>query len=109
LAASDWSQRVKAAYPGYGGRYPRVTIWQGTQDTTVATANQQELIKQWTDVHGVSATPTQTDMVDGYPHSTFVDASHVVQVESYAITGMPHGFAIDPAHGCGTASQYLID
>jgi poly(hydroxyalkanoate) depolymerase family esterase len=108
LAASDWGTRVKNAYPGYTGAYPRVTIWQGTQDTTVATANQGELIKQWTNVHGISATPTQTDMIDGYPRQTFA-SNGVVKVESWAITGMPHGFAIDPSHSCGTASQYLID
>jgi len=108
LAASDWGTRVKNAYPGYAGPYPRVTIWQGTQDTTVATANTGELVKQWTNVHGISATPTQTDMIDGYPRQTFA-ANGVVKVESWAITGMAHGVAIDPAHGCGTASQYLID
>ena len=109
LTAADWGTKVKNAYPGYGGAYPRVTIWQGTQDTTVATANQTELIKQWTNVHGLAATPTQSDTVDGYPHTTFADANHVVRVESYAITGMAHGVAVDPGHGCGTASQYLID
>lgn len=109
LAASDWGQRVKNAYPGYAGAYPRVTIWQGTQDHTVAVANTTELVKQWTAVHGLSTTPTTSDTVDGYPHSTFADASHIVKVESYAITGMDHGFAVDPAHGCGTAGSYLID
>ena len=109
LAAADWAARVKNAYPGYAGAYPRVSLWQGTADHTVATANQQELIKQWTAVHGVSVTATQTDVVDGYPHSTFADANHVVQVESYAITGMDHGVAVDPAHQCGTAGQYIID
>ncbi len=109
LTAADWGQRVKNAYPGYAGAYPRVSLWQGTADTTVATANQTELLKQWTNVHGLSVTPTQSDMVDGYPHTTFADANHVVQVESYAITGMAHGVAVDPAHQCGTAGQYIVD
>lgn len=109
MAAADWAQRVKQAYPGYTGRYPRVSIWQGTQDHTVAVANTTELVKQWTAVHGLTTTPTATDMVDGYPHSVFADASHVVRVESYAITGMDHGFAVDPARGCGTAGAYVID
>jgi poly(hydroxyalkanoate) depolymerase family esterase len=109
LAASDWGQRVTSAFAGYAGKYPRVSIWQGTADHTVATANRVELVKQWTDVHGLTSMPTQTDMVDGYPHAVYADANHVVQVESYDITGMDHGVAVDPAHGCGTAGAYVID
>jgi len=109
LAASDWATRVKNAFPGYNGAYPRVTIWQGSQDTTVATMNEGELVKQWTAVHGLPATPFATEMIDGYPRSTYMDGNHRVWVESWSITGMPHGFAVDPANGCGTASQYLVD
>jgi poly(3-hydroxybutyrate) depolymerase len=109
LAADDWGSRVKAAYPGYGGPHPRVTIWQGTQDHVVAPANETELVKQWTSVHGIAATPTASDTVASYPHDVFADASGAVLVERYAITGMDHGFAVDPSHGCGTPSQYLPD
>jgi poly(hydroxyalkanoate) depolymerase family esterase len=109
LAASDWAARVKAAYPGYAGPYPRVSIWQGTQDHTVATANQTELVKQWTAVHGLPQTPSSMDMIDGYPRAAFIDGNQVRKVESWQITGMDHGFAIDPAHGCGAAGAYLVD
>jgi SHS family lactate transporter-like MFS transporter len=109
LAASDWGDRVRAAFSGYSGPYPRVSIWQGTMDFIVAVDNTQELVKQWTNVHGLSQTATSMDMVDGYPHAVYADQSGVVEVESYAITGMDHAYAVDPSNGCGTAGQYLED
>jgi poly(hydroxyalkanoate) depolymerase family esterase len=107
--ADQWGTLVKNAYPGYAGAWPRVTIWQGSQDTTVATANESELVKQWTDVHGISATPTTSDTVATYPHDVFKDGSGRVVVEKYVITGMDHAYAIDPSNGCGTAAQYIED
>jgi poly(hydroxyalkanoate) depolymerase family esterase len=107
--ADQWGQAVKAGDSGWAGPWPRVTIWQGTADTIVGTANEGELVKQWTNVHGIAATPTSQNTVASYPHSVFADANGVAQVEEYQITGMSHGIAIDPSNGCGTASQYLPD
>ena len=42
---SSW---VRGAYPGYAGARPRVAIWHGTSDTTVAPANATELRDQGT-------------------------------------------------------------
>jgi poly(hydroxyalkanoate) depolymerase family esterase len=105
----QWGTAVKGAYPGYAGPWPRVSIWQGSQDTTVATANEAELVKQWTDVHGISTTPTSSDTVATYPRDVFKDGTGKVVVEKIVITGMDHAYAIDPASGCGTAGQYLED
>src|SRR5262249_54769130 len=33
LSASQWADKVRAAYAGFGGPWPRVSIWQGTSDT----------------------------------------------------------------------------
>ena len=105
----QWGALAKAGFPGYSGPYPRISIWQGSMDTTVNTANLANLVQQWTDVAGVSGTPTSSTMVNGFPHDEYADSSGVVQVESYSITGMPHAVAIDTANGCGTAGTYFID
>jgi poly(hydroxyalkanoate) depolymerase family esterase len=105
----QWGTLVKAGFAGYGGPYPRISIWQGSADTTVNTANLTELVQQWTDVTGVSQTATSTTMVNGFPHAEYADSSGVVQVESYSITGMSHAVAIDPTNACGTAGTYFID
>ncbi len=105
----QWATLVKAAYPGYTGPYPRISVWQGSQDTTVGTMNLGEIVSEWTAVTGVSSTPTTSSTVATFPHDEYADSSGVVQVESYSITGMSHAVAIDSANGCGTAGTYFVD
>lgn len=97
---------VRAA-SSYSGPWPTVSVWQGSADYTVAPANATELVEQWTNVHGIPATPTRTDIVAGYPHAVYGSA-----VETYTITGMGHGQPVDPGAGaaqCGQAGAYLLD
>lgn len=105
----QWATLVKSAYDGYAGPSPRMSIWQGAADGTVAPANRGELVKQWTQVHGAGQTPSATDTIDGAAHTVFKDASGNVVVESFEVPGMDHGVAIDPKNGCGTAGSYAID
>ncbi|MFC4859105.1 alpha/beta hydrolase family esterase [Actinophytocola glycyrrhizae] len=101
---------VRAA-SSHSGPWPVVSIWQGTADYTVAQANATELVEQWTNVHGIPATPTSTDTVAGHPHAVYAANDRPV-VERYTITGMGHGQPLDPGAGperCGTAGAYLLD
>jgi poly(hydroxyalkanoate) depolymerase family esterase len=107
--ATQWGTFVKNAFPGYAGPYPRLSIWQGTSDTTVNPANQTELVDQWTDVAGLGQTPTSSNTVGGFPHDEYADANGVVRVETYSITGMSHAVSIDPTSGCGTSDTYDVD
>lgn len=95
----------------YTGPWPTVSVWQGSSDFTVAPANATELVEQWTNVHGIPATPTRTDTVAGYPHAVYESGGRAV-VESYTITGMGHGQPVDPGTGtaqCGQAGAYILD
>ncbi len=51
---AQWGNLVRGAYSGYGGPWPRVAIWHGTSDYTVAVANATESRDQWTNVWGIS-------------------------------------------------------
>jgi acetylxylan esterase len=57
----EWGDLVRAADPGFTGTRPRMQLWHGSNDETLNFANFGEEIKQWTDVAGVSATPTTTE------------------------------------------------
>ena len=59
--AQQWGDLVRAMYPGYSGFRPRIQLWHGTADMTINYNNQTEAIKEWTNVLGLSATPTSTD------------------------------------------------
>jgi poly(hydroxyalkanoate) depolymerase family esterase len=93
------------------GPWPTVSVWQGDADFTVRPSNMTEIVEQWTNVHGIPATPTSTDTVAGYPHAVYASGGRTL-VETYTITGMGHGQPLDPGTGdgqCGTAGAYLLD
>jgi feruloyl esterase len=85
-----------------------VAIWHGTSDTTVAPANATELRDQWTNVLGVSQTPTSTaSLPGGTSLSNYAD-----KVKVYLVSGMPHATPVDPGSAtdqCGTAGTYYKD
>lgn len=108
--AAQWGTLVKNAHKGFAGPYPRVSVWQGSGDTIVGTANRMELVEQWTDVHGVAGAPAITDTVEGQAHQAWKNASGAIVVETYEIAGMPHGVPISTGGAkCGTPGAYTLD
>jgi len=59
--AQQWGDLVRAMYSSYSGHRPRVQTMQGESDTTISYKNTAEAIKEWTNVLGLSTTPTSTD------------------------------------------------
>jgi len=107
-----WGDLARSGYSGYTGRKPRVSIWQGTSDTTVKPMNMDETMQQWTNFHGIDQTAAVSESVAGYPHKVYKDASGNALVETYSITNMAHGTPVDPGTGagqCGTAGAYILD
>ena len=93
----QWGDAVRQAYPGYTGARPRVQLWHGTNDTLVPYSLLQESIEQWTNVFGLSQTPTSTDTPQAnWNRRRYADASGTVQVEAYSIQGAGHSL---PASG----------
>ncbi|MFI6329353.1 PHB depolymerase family esterase [Micromonospora chersina] len=106
---AQWGDLVRNAYAGYAGKRPRVAIWHGTSDTTVAPLNATESRDQWTNVLGVSQTPTSTASL---PAGTSLEVYGSDQVRLYRVSGMGHGTPVDPgsaADQCGTAGAYFLD
>ncbi|WP_433175650.1 extracellular catalytic domain type 1 short-chain-length polyhydroxyalkanoate depolymerase [Actinoallomurus sp. CA-150999] len=87
----QWGDLARGAYPGYTGARPRMQLWHGTNDTTLYYANFGEEIKQWTNVLGVSQTPSYTD----HPQSTWTRTRYggtgtTAPVEAISIQGGSH-------------------
>jgi acetylxylan esterase len=59
--APEWGNIARMLAPGYTGHRPRVQLFHGDADTIIRYANHTEAIKQWTNVLGVSTTPTSTN------------------------------------------------
>ena len=107
--AQVWGDYVRMAVPNYHGPYPKVSVWQGTADGTVNPTNGAEMVKQWTNVHGIDQNPDETQRVDGHSRKLYRNAAGEVLVEYYEIQGGSHGTFVDPDHGCGSAGAYFVD
>jgi len=104
--AKVWGDKVRRA-SSHRGPWPRVSIWHGDADPTVKPVNAESLIGQWTDVHGIDATPLE-DKVDGYPRKVWRRDGFDI-VEAYTITGMAHGTPLaTKAHG-GAVGPFLLE
>lgn len=106
---AQWGDRARAGSPSHAGPYPKVSLWQGTADTTVRPLNQTELLEQWTNVHGIDMTPDAMSMIDGHAHEEYRDGSGNTLVEVYRVNGMGHGTPVLPAEMCGAAGAFFLD
>jgi acetylxylan esterase len=89
--AQQWGDQARAMYPGYTGGYPRMQLWHGNTDTTLAYPNFGEEIKQWTNLHGLGQSPAYTD----HPQSSWTRTRYGTTgtratVEGVSIAGVGH-------------------
>jgi poly(hydroxyalkanoate) depolymerase family esterase len=99
--AAEWGDLVRAAYPGYTGPRPKIQVWHGTLDVTLNYINFGEEIKQWTNVLGVSQTPTSTEAnqpQSGFTRTRYANSAGVVQVEAISEAGKEHGNIVRPSN-----------
>ncbi|MBL8915973.1 MAG: PHB depolymerase family esterase [Archangium sp.] len=87
---------------------PRVQLWHGSSDSTVAPGNLNEEIDQWADVNGIDVTADATTTIGSATRREFRNGSGVTLVESFQVSGMSHGTPVDPP-ACGTAGAFILD
>ncbi|MCG5470258.1 PHB depolymerase family esterase [Micromonospora sp. LAH09] len=96
--AQQWGDLVREAYPGYTGQRPRMQIWHGTNDETLRYPNFGEQVKQWTNVHGLSQTPTYTDTPQsGYTRTRYGNSGATAPIEAISMQGVTHNLPVDAA------------
>ena len=92
--AQQWGDIVRNIYPGYSGPRPRIQLWHGTADELVNYANLEESILQWTNVLGLSTTPTATATVtmngSQWTRQVWQDAKGNTLVEAWSEIGGTH-------------------
>ncbi|MGS2648649.1 extracellular catalytic domain type 1 short-chain-length polyhydroxyalkanoate depolymerase [Streptosporangium sp. G12] len=92
----QWGDQARAMYPGYTGRYPRMQLWHGSTDTTLAYPNFGEEIKQWTDLHGSSQTPAFADSPrSGVTRTRYGATTTQAPVEAFSFAGHGHSLPLD--------------
>ena len=106
-----WGDLVRGA-SRHDGPWPRVSVWHGGADATVIPSNADEIIKQWTNVHGLATAPSTEATVDGYPRRVWFDDAGNELIESYTIPHMTHGTPLATGEAddeCGAAGPFLLE
>ena len=95
MTPQQWGDLARAAFPGYTGARPRMQLWHGTADTTLHYPNFGEEIKQWTNVLGVSQTPSSTDTPQsGWTRTRYGGTGVNAPVEGISVNGVGHSLPL---------------
>ncbi len=102
-SALELGNFVRRAAPKQG-RWPKISIWHGSNDDVVSPANAWALVRQWLNIHQLNEESVVLDEVDGQMRHSWHDKSGTVLVEHYAIDGMAHGVPVDAKASFGEGS-----
>jgi poly(hydroxyalkanoate) depolymerase family esterase len=91
----QWGDLVRNAVPSYHGPYPRLISFHGSSDTTVAPADQQQQVDQWSNVLGIDETADLNETFRTATHKVYRDASGRSMIETYLVNGMGHALTVD--------------
>lgn len=98
-SAREWGDLVRNQNTFYKGKYPRIILAHGTEDFVTDYGYAEEIIKQWTNVHGIGDQPTDgtpkfanNDKVDLYIYG---DGKQKPAVMFYRIKGVSHALPVD--------------
>jgi hypothetical protein len=109
-AARALGNTVRAA-SRYRGPWPKISVWHGTSDPIVKPSNGEDIIRQWTNVHGLSASPSHQELNGNHTHRIWSDTKGEVLIEAFTIRGMMHGVPLATTGGetCGAPGAFLLD
>ncbi|MEU4248712.1 PHB depolymerase family esterase [Amycolatopsis sp. NPDC026612] len=87
----QWGDQARQMSGGRSGPYPRMQLWHGTADDTLRYPNFGEEIKQWTNLQGLSQTPSSTDSPQsGWTRTRYGATGTQAPVEGISVQGAGH-------------------
>jgi poly(3-hydroxybutyrate) depolymerase len=111
-SSSDLGGRVRAA-SHHQGPWPKLSIWHGSADNTVAPSNADAITRQWCNVHGLGEGAAIEAAVAGQTRRFWRDRSGAAVIETFIIPGMAHGAPVDPlgksGHAYGVSAPFFED
>jgi hypothetical protein len=110
-AAAALGDRVRAA-SGHRGPWPKISVWHGSGDPIVKPSNMEDIIRQWTNVHGLSERPSHQEPIGSHARRSWSDANGDALVEAFSISGMAHGVPLATMTGaerCGAAGAFFLE
>jgi feruloyl esterase len=110
-AAWALGDRVRAA-SRHRGPWPKISVWHGTSDPIVKPSNGEDIIRQWTNVHGLSDSPAYQELIGSHTRRVWSDPNDNALIEAFTISGMAHGVPLATTMGgerCGAAGAFFLD
>jgi poly(hydroxyalkanoate) depolymerase family esterase len=109
-AARALGDTVRAA-SRHRGPWPKISVWHGTSDPIVKPSNSEDIIRQWTNVHGLSASPSYQELNGGHTRRIWSDTDGEALIEAFTIRGMAHGVPLATTGGetCGAPEAFFLD
>jgi uncharacterized membrane protein len=110
LSAQVLGDRVRTASK-HCGPWPKLSVWHGTSDPIVKPSNSEDIIRQWTNVHGLSDRPSSQKLMGGHRLSVWTDASGEALIEAFSVSNMAHGvpLATTGRQSCGNTGAFFLD
>jgi hypothetical protein len=107
-SAQVLGDRVRTASKHHGP-WPKISVWHRTGDPIVKPSNSENIIRQWTNVHGLSDRPSYQKLIDGHRLSVWTDSSGETLIEAFSVGNMAHGvpLATEGRQSCGNAGAFL--
>jgi poly(hydroxyalkanoate) depolymerase family esterase len=96
--AQALGDRVRAA-SRHRGPWPKISVWHGTSDPIVKPFNGEDIIRQWTNVHGLSDRPSYQESTGSHTRRVWNDANREALIEAFTIRGMAHGVPLAATAG----------
>ena len=109
-AAQALGDRVRAA-SRHSGPWPKISVWHGTCDPIVNFSNGEDIIRQWTNVHGLSNSPSHQEVGESCMRRVWINANGEAVVEALSVCGMAHGvpLATTADESCGSPGAFFLD
>jgi len=101
-------QRLVQNASTHEGPWPRISIWHGSADPTVAPSNAEALVTQWRGVHALEKRPTRSEASGRHTRHVWHDADGLAAIEVNIIAGMAHGTPLG-GDGLGTPGPFMLD
>lgn len=90
--------------------WPRVSVWQGSADHTVAPANADAIVSQWLEVQNLPDAPSLSETAGAKTRRLWTDGDGRPLVESIVIAGMGHGTPVAAGgNGDEVAGPFMLD
>lgn len=101
-------QRLLQDASTHEGPWPRISIWHGSADQTVALSNAEALAAQWRGVHQLEMLPSHSEARGRHSRQVWHDAEGLAAIEVNIIAGMAHGTPLGD-DGLGAPGPFMLD